>query len=28
LEDVRQSLVYHPGFVPSVDFLGQLGYTE
>jgi hypothetical protein len=28
LEDLRQSLVYHPGFVPSVDFLGQLGYTE
>jgi hypothetical protein len=28
LEDLRQSLVYHPGFVPSVDFLKDLGYTE
>jgi hypothetical protein len=28
LEDARQSLVYHPGFVPSVTFLNELGYTE
>jgi hypothetical protein len=28
LEDLRQSLVYHPGFIPSVSFLNRLGYTE
>ncbi|MEN4041119.1 MAG: C39 family peptidase [Anaerolineaceae bacterium] len=28
LEDLRQSLVYHPGFEPSVQLLNDWGYSE